>query len=149
LLLPCVHAQAILRRLNGGMDQLVKMMGQHAPPPAGASTGAPTANGGGGAGPPAAADVAGDGSQPAAEAGAAAAGAAGAAGDSARAAGQAALREAAAGLQHAVRVVVPRPGQPDFVQVVHSFRWGVRRFSLQDDILVKRGRIVRLRRSRG
>lgn len=49
----------------------------------------------------------------------------------------------------APQVSVPKPGQqPDLVRVDYSFKFGIRRFSMHDDLLIKRGRIVRLKRNR-
>jgi hypothetical protein len=39
--------------------------------------------------------------------------------------------------------------RPGTVEVAYAFRYGIRRFGLRDTLVVKGGRIVRLRRSRG
>eukprot|EP00879_Flechtneria_rotunda_P009821 GHRR01010271.1.p1 GENE.GHRR01010271.1~~GHRR01010271.1.p1 ORF type:complete len:658 (+),score=287.52 GHRR01010271.1:416-2389(+) len=47
-------------------------------------------------------------------------------------------------------VSCPDPAtKPTFVVAVYTFKWGLRRFTMRDEFIVKHGQILRLRRSRG
>jgi hypothetical protein len=105
-----VGKAAILRRLNGGMDQLVKMAQATATD---SSSGADSA--------------------------------AAAGGSSAAAAAALAARLP----KPQLTVSCPDPkGRPSAVEAVYVFKWGIRKFTMRDEFVVRGGQILRLRRSR-
>jgi hypothetical protein len=104
-----VGKAAIIRRLNGGMDQLVKMANATATDSSSSSTDADAAAGG-----DAVADVAKWLPKP------------------------------------QLSVSCPDPkGRPTQVEAVYTFKWGIRKFTMRDEFIVRGGQILRLRRVRG
>jgi hypothetical protein len=101
-----VGKTAIIRRLNSGMDQLVKMVAANA------------------------VDSGSDGSSSNAAAAAA---------------------ELASNMpKPQLSVTCPDPkAKPSLVVAQYTFKWGMRKFTLRDEFIVKNGQIMRLSRSRG
>jgi hypothetical protein len=155
--------QAMLRRLNAGVEQLVNMLGdrqqqqrqqQQEQQPEEGEAREEGQRGGASVGSPDRASPSGSMAGPAVDAPCPAASPLAQAdkasnGDAAAVAGQRALQEAAARVTCDLQVTAPRPEQPGAVHVRYSFRVGARRFTLQDDMLIKRGRILRIKRTRG
>jgi hypothetical protein len=105
-----VGKTAIIRRLNGGMEQLVKMA-QATATDSSSSDASP--------------------------------------GD-ATAAGSSIASLAKQLPKPQLTVSCPDPkGKPSVVEAVYSFRWGIRKFTMRDEFIVRGGQILRLRRSRG
>jgi aldehyde:ferredoxin oxidoreductase len=98
-----VGKTAIIRRLNSGMDQLVKMVAANAVDSGSSSNAA------------------------------------------------AAAAELASSMpKPQLSVMCPDPkAKPSLVVAQYTFKWGLRKFTLRDEFLVKNGQIMRLRRSRG
>jgi hypothetical protein len=47
-------------------------------------------------------------------------------------------------------VSCPDPkGRPSRVEAVYIFKWGIRKFTMRDEMIVRDGEILRLRRTRG
>ena len=112
-----VGKTAIIRRLNGGMEQLVKMAQATATDSSSSSSNASPGD-------------------------ATAATAAGSSGSIASLAKQLPKPQ--------LTVSCPDPkGKPSVVEAVYSFRWGIRKFTMRDEFIVRGGQVLRLRRSRG
>jgi hypothetical protein len=106
-----VGKTAIIRRLNGGMEQLVKMAQATATDSSSSSS-----------------ELLGD----------------------ATAAGSSIASLAKHLPKPQLTVSCPDPkGKPSVVEAVYSFRWGIRKFTMRDEFIVRGGQILRLRRSRG
>jgi hypothetical protein len=115
-----VGKAAIIRRLNGGMEQLVKM-GQATA----ADSSSSSSSGGSNAGPAAAAGS-----------------------SSSSSSSVAALAQKLPKPQLSVSCPDPK-GKPSRVEAVYTFKWGIRKFTMRDEMIVRDGEILRLRRTHG
>jgi hypothetical protein len=98
-----VGKTAIIRRLNSGMDQLVKMVAANAVDSSGSSSSS-----------------------------------------------NAAAELASSMPKPLLTVTCPDPkAKPSLVVAQYTFKWGMRKFTLRDEFIVKNGQIMRLRRTRG
>jgi hypothetical protein len=125
-----VGRAAIIRRLNGGMQQLVKMAGATAADSGGAGTSSSSSSHASTAAAGGTADADAD-HQPDTDA-----------------ASLAALGSCMPKPQLSVSCPDPR-SRPSQAVAVYTFKWGIRKFTLRDEFIVKGGQVLRLRRSRG